>query len=289
MLDYIAVDQRRPGGLRADRRRPRPRRRAGRESRSPAASWPSSASWSAASTSPAPASAPSPWTRSSTAPRSQPGDAVIGLPSSGLHSNGYTLARSALPGIGLDDERLGRPLGEVLLEPTEIYVKPIVELLRSEVEVRGLAHITSGGHRQPAAAGGRGRLRDRRAAARAADLRADPGARRRLRRGDARGLQHGLRLLRRRPRRTTRRRRSSCCAATTRRRSGSAARRRRRAASRRPAWLTTEAWMHQPGRGRSLSRGRPRRGRRGRRSSEPVRRRARQYSQPVPALTFVSI
>jgi len=75
----------------------------------------------------------------------QPGDVVIGLPSTGLHSNGYTLARSALAEIPLDDERLGRPLGDVLLEPTEIYVKPIVELLRSEVEVRGLAHITSGG------------------------------------------------------------------------------------------------------------------------------------------------
>lgn len=75
----------------------------------------------------------------------RPGDVVIGLPSSGLHSNGYTLARSALQGIDLADDRLGRPLGDVLLEPTEIYVKPIVELLRSEVEVRGLAHITSGG------------------------------------------------------------------------------------------------------------------------------------------------
>jgi phosphoribosylformylglycinamidine cyclo-ligase len=74
-----------------------------------------------------------------------PGDAVIGLPSSGLHSNGYTLARTALAGLALDDDRLGRPLGEVLLEPTEIYVKPVVELLRSEVEVHGLAHITSGG------------------------------------------------------------------------------------------------------------------------------------------------
>jgi len=78
----------------------------------------------------------------------QPGDAIIGLPSSGLHSNGYTLARSALADVSLDDDpegRLGRPLGEELLEPTEIYVKPILELLRSEVDVRGLAHITSGG------------------------------------------------------------------------------------------------------------------------------------------------
>ena len=78
----------------------------------------------------------------------RPGDAIVGLPSSGLHSNGYTLARSALDGLPLDqdpDGRLGRPLGEALLEPTEIYVKPILELLRSEVEVRGLAHITSGG------------------------------------------------------------------------------------------------------------------------------------------------
>jgi phosphoribosylformylglycinamidine cyclo-ligase len=75
----------------------------------------------------------------------QAGDSVIGLPSSGIHSNGYTLARAALHGIGFGDERLGRPLGDVLLEPTEIYVKPVVELLRSEIDVRGLAHITSGG------------------------------------------------------------------------------------------------------------------------------------------------
>jgi phosphoribosylformylglycinamidine cyclo-ligase len=75
----------------------------------------------------------------------EPGDAIIGLPSSGLHSNGYTLARKALEGIPLEDDRLGRPLGDALLEPTEIYVKPIVELLDSPVDVRGLAHITSGG------------------------------------------------------------------------------------------------------------------------------------------------
>jgi phosphoribosylformylglycinamidine cyclo-ligase len=76
------------------------------------------------------------------------GNVVIGLPSSGLHSNGYTLARSALDGLALDEDpegRLGHPLGDELLTPTEIYVKPILELLRSEVEVHGLAHITSGG------------------------------------------------------------------------------------------------------------------------------------------------
>ena len=76
------------------------------------------------------------------------GDVIIGLPSSGLHANGYTLARKALEGIPLSEDpegRLGRPLGEVLLEPTEIYVKPVMKLLQSDVDVHGLAHITSQG------------------------------------------------------------------------------------------------------------------------------------------------
>src|SRR3954447_6094112 len=80
-----------------------------------------------------------------TGARIEVGDAVIGLPSSGLHSNGYTLARHALESVSMDDDRLGRPLGGVLLEPTEMYVRAALALLDSTVDVRGLAHITGGG------------------------------------------------------------------------------------------------------------------------------------------------
>jgi phosphoribosylformylglycinamidine cyclo-ligase len=81
----------------------------------------------------------------------QPGDVIIGLPSSGVHSNGLTLARKALlddAGLSLDstpEELGGKSVGEELLTPTEIYVKPILELLHSPVTVHGLAHLTSGG------------------------------------------------------------------------------------------------------------------------------------------------
>lgn len=75
--------------------------------------------------------------------RIAPGDAIVGIPSSGLHSNGYTLARRALP--DLDEELDGRTVGELLLAPTRIYVREVVELLRSDVDVRGLAHITGDG------------------------------------------------------------------------------------------------------------------------------------------------
>ena len=80
-----------------------------------------------------------------------PGDALVGVPSSGLHSNGYTLARHALladGGLALDDrpdELGGASVADALLEPTVIYVRAVLDLLRSGLPVHGLAHITGGG------------------------------------------------------------------------------------------------------------------------------------------------
>jgi len=79
------------------------------------------------------------------------GDVIVALPSSGVHSNGYSLVRKV---FGLDEQPdavkaaypilNGRTLGETLLTPTKIYVKPVLELLR-RVEVHSLCHITGGG------------------------------------------------------------------------------------------------------------------------------------------------
>jgi phosphoribosylformylglycinamidine cyclo-ligase len=76
-----------------------------------------------------------------------PGDAVIGLASSGVHSNGYSLVRKIIATSGADlyekfDD--SRTLGEALLEPTRIYVKPVLAVM-AELGLKGLAHITGGG------------------------------------------------------------------------------------------------------------------------------------------------
>ncbi len=70
--------------------------------------------------------------------RIRPGHAVLGLASSGLHSNGFTLAQKALPAA--EQRRLAREL----LKPTRIYVRPVLELLRAGAPVHGIAHITGG-------------------------------------------------------------------------------------------------------------------------------------------------
>ncbi|MDZ4097938.1 MAG: phosphoribosylformylglycinamidine cyclo-ligase, partial [Methylophilaceae bacterium] len=74
------------------------------------------------------------------------GDALIGIASSGPHSNGYSLIRKIIShsNASLNDDFNGRPLGEALLEPTRIYVKSLLNLIK-QVPVHALAHITGGG------------------------------------------------------------------------------------------------------------------------------------------------
>jgi len=81
----------------------------------------------------------------------EPGDVVLGLAASGVHSNGFSLIRRVLVD-GHEDElslpRLdleGASLGEALLTPTRIYVKPVLDLVRAGTRVKGMAHITGGG------------------------------------------------------------------------------------------------------------------------------------------------
>ena len=79
--------------------------------------------------------------------RVRAGDALIGIASSGPHSNGYSLIRKLLEvsGADLEQDLEGRPLGETLLAPTRIYVKPLLALLRDGFDFHALAHITGGG------------------------------------------------------------------------------------------------------------------------------------------------
>ena len=78
----------------------------------------------------------------------EPGDRILGLASSGVHSNGFSLVRRIVDQERWDLERefpsLGRPLGEALLEPTKIYVRSLLPLVQ-ERRIKGLAHITGGG------------------------------------------------------------------------------------------------------------------------------------------------
>src|SRR5699024_7948363 len=74
------------------------------------------------------------------------GDVIIGLPSSGIHSNGYSLVRKIIENLDLDKtyEGLSRPLGEALLAPTKIYAKALAAVMK-EATIKGVSHITGGG------------------------------------------------------------------------------------------------------------------------------------------------
>ena len=78
----------------------------------------------------------------------QAGDILIGLPSSGVHSNGFSLVRKVFDlnqeNVGKYVEELGMTLGEALLTPTKIYVKPMRQLMQA-VEVKAVSHVTGGG------------------------------------------------------------------------------------------------------------------------------------------------
>lgn len=76
----------------------------------------------------------------------KPGQAVIGIPSTGFHSNGFSLIRKVLKdeNISLDDDFNGETIGEALLRPTKIYAKEVKTLLEN-VKVAGISHITGGG------------------------------------------------------------------------------------------------------------------------------------------------
>ena len=79
----------------------------------------------------------------------EPGDALIALPSSGVHSNGFSLVRKVFDvensGLTRSCAELGTSIGETLLAPTRIYVKPVLAALSAGIRVRAISHITGGG------------------------------------------------------------------------------------------------------------------------------------------------
>ncbi|MEG2315609.1 MAG: phosphoribosylformylglycinamidine cyclo-ligase, partial [Clostridia bacterium] len=79
----------------------------------------------------------------------EPGDVLIALPSSGVHSNGFSLVRKVfdveMGGLDKHYDELSASLGETLLTPTRIYVKPILAALSAGVRIRAISHITGGG------------------------------------------------------------------------------------------------------------------------------------------------
>lgn len=87
----------------------------------------------------------------------EPGDVILGIPSSGVHCNGLTLARKALgitddkslkerrAALSIHEPELGETIGEALLTPTRVYTKEVLCLLQNNINVRGIAHITQDG------------------------------------------------------------------------------------------------------------------------------------------------
>ncbi len=85
----------------------------------------------------------------------RPGNLILGLAATGVHSNGLTLARKVLLGatweeqkdaVNQFEDKLGRTVGEELLEPTRIYVKPVLDMLDAGIGLNAMVHITSGGY-----------------------------------------------------------------------------------------------------------------------------------------------
>ena len=117
--------------------------------------WASTAWPCASTTSSAAAQSPNsfwitwPWARTCPSAWRRSWDVLIALPSSGVHSNGFSLVRKVFQvekgGLDRRYDDLSQTLGETLLTPTRIYVKPVLALLKAGVRIRSISHITGGG------------------------------------------------------------------------------------------------------------------------------------------------